>query len=867
MSSNKIQIIISGNLTGFTHFYATQGVKDWYEESEINFDYRNLVTFLEQNGEKAYALSFASRVVAVSLVTRILDTSRRPGVLVVSVLLPRGQKVAAVTPSGSNTALYDLLNALNSRFCERNLIGEELNPSLSVLRQDYYSDILSGYQLIPDAGQRRLNEDVASLKKGVGYVAAEERVMSAYLASLFRRSYEGYPHVFFAPNAPANIDEPAEEEIMYQVRVTNKATNTGRMLPGWVRSKDKIYQLAPEYWQLPIENLDYSYEDVLQGKAGRQIRASVGIDGILDITYDFAPQTKEIAFVFKKKGGNALDFAEVAPVWIKDKQREMSYPLPSDTYEFRGEEIYGKKSLESNRYFIEPEFLDFSQCGSKCVMTVERKTILQFDFPAPFDAVPKRITVTRVGTNQSIQRENIKGKYSCSVPGNQEEWEYRIEAEGYKMQHGQYPPEGEKIRLNLEMRKPEEVSQSPSGQRQGTGSTMRAELQDTRQSASIELSRANNNTEGNAVPIIHVTNGGQNGKKRKGNVWGGKLLPFLIALPVLALAVGLSIFLYRNNGETLSSDGKGVLGDTTRSDSLVTKTVTVKYKDFSDDELPDDFNRKDVAPTLHCYYESSTQPIKLEGLQSDGSQVKLTASKDCKSMLKLIAVFDSIPLGDTLEIAFDSFKNDTTVVTYPLNVNTTDLDLYRKMYNLNASEERMGDDLSEEYNKKLTDGGGAWNQDNGNSLFVEKIKDLYEKVKHKAMDDEPEFDFRRLSKVDISLNEISKIESQLREQGTYDIATFSEDGNTVLVKNRIKALKGAINTLKQGWPPEKPNGFRPSTTNLSEVQIKAIETVFGNGETTRSVNKFLDSASRQKEIANMQSLQLILEYITNNLNI
>lgn len=585
MSSNKIQIIISGNLTGFTHFYATQGVKDWYEESEINFDYRNLVTFLEQNGEKAYALSFASRVVAVSLVTRILDTSRRPGVLVVSVLLPRGKKVAAVTPSGSNTALYDLLNALNSRFCERNLIGEELNPSLSVLRQDYYSDILSGYQLVSDAGQRKLNMDVASLKKGVGYVAAEERVMSAYLASLFRRSYEGYPHVFFAPNAPANIDEPAEEEIMYQVRVTNKATNTGRMLPGWGRSKDKIYQLAPEYWQLPIENLDYSYEDVLQGKAGRQIRASVGIDGILDITYDFAPQTKEIAFVFKKKGGKALDFAEVAPVWIKDKEREMSYPLPSDTYEFRGEEIYGKKSLESDRYFIEPEFLDFSQCGSKCVMTVERKTILQFDFPAPFDAVPKRITVTRVETNQSIQRENIKGKYSCPVPGNQEEWEYRIEAEGYKMLCGQYPPEGGKIRLNLEMRKPEEVSQSPSGQRQGTGSTMRAELQDTRQSASIELSRANNNTEGNAVPIIHVTNGGQNGKKRKGNVWVGKLLPFLIALPVLALAVGLGIYWLSKN--RVGSEAQGYRED--KNDSI-RKYVRVILRDCNSEILQE--NRK-----------------------------------------------------------------------------------------------------------------------------------------------------------------------------------------------------------------------------------------------------------------------------------
>ncbi len=830
MSSNKIQIIISGNLTGFTHFYATQGVKDWYEESEINFDYRNLVTFLEQNGEKAYALSFASRVVAVSLVTRILDTSRRPGVLVVSVLLPRGKKVAAVTPSGSNTALYDLLNALNSRFCERNLIGEELTPSLSVLRQDYYSDILSGYQLVSDAGQRKLNMDVASLKKGVGYVAAEERVMSAYLASLFRRSYEGYPHVFFAPNAPANIDEPAEEEIMYQVRVTNKATNTGRMLPGWVRSKDKIYQLAPEYWQLPIENLDYSYEDVLQGKAGRQIRASVGIDGILDVTYDFAPQTKEIAFVFKKKGGKALDFAEVAPVWIKDKQREMSYPLPSDTYEFRGEEIYGKKSLESDRYFIEPEFLDFSQCGSKCVMTVERKTILQFDFPAPFDAVSKRITVTRVGTNQSIQRENIKGKYSCPVPGNQEEWEYRIEAEGYKMQHGQYPPEGEKIRLNLEMRKPEEVSQSPSGQRQGTGSTMRAELQDTRQSASIELSRANNNTEGNAVPIIYETNGKQNGKKRKGNAWGGKLLPFLIALPVLALVVGLGVFLYRNNGIPTDSDNEKY--DSTKP---VSKMVTVQYKDVSGNAiLPNKFNEENLEPILHCYCDILERSSIKVSREEDGSQFELTASKDCKDTVEIIASFDSITLGEPLKMAFDSLEEETTIF-YSLNVNKSDLELYREMYNLEVSGKRMGDDLSEKYNKELT----KWNQGNGNSLFVEKIKVLYEKVKPEATGEEVvKMDLTKLSDVDISLKEISKIERQLKNNKTYNTEKFSEDGQNVLVKERIEALRGAINTLKYGYPRKKTNrGFRPDTKNLSRAQKECITKLFGQVDTSQ-VNNF-----------------------------
>ena len=78
-----INIIISGNLTGFTTFYATPNANELYADAKFDFDYRNFVTFLN-NGEKAYAISFAPNVVSVSLITRILDSFRRPGILVVS---------------------------------------------------------------------------------------------------------------------------------------------------------------------------------------------------------------------------------------------------------------------------------------------------------------------------------------------------------------------------------------------------------------------------------------------------------------------------------------------------------------------------------------------------------------------------------------------------------------------------------------------------------------------------------------------------------------------------------------------------------------------------------------------------------------
>ncbi len=798
MNSNKIEIIISGNLTGFTHFYATPGVKGWYADTKFDFDYRNYVTFLRR-GEKAYALSFVSSYVVASLIIRILDSFQRPGILVVSALLPRGRKVASVARPESDKALYDLLNALNGRFCERNLMEDMLNPSLSVLRQDYYSDVLSGYQLVPDPGQRRLNADAASLQKGAGYVAAAESAMPAYLASLFRRSYEGYPHVFFAPDAPANIDEPEKEEVMYRVRVKNADTNTDRMLPGEVRSTDRIYRLDPENWQLPIENLDYTYEEVLRGEAGR-VRATVGIDGILDITYNFAPKTKEITFVFKKKGGKTLPFDEVAPVRIIEKKSGANYPLPSATYEFRGQEIEGEKALESEGYFIEPASLDLSRCGEECIMTVERKSHLSIRFPAPYDGVPKRITVKRAGTNRPIQDGDVRGNFSLDVPGEREEWEYKIEAEGYEALSGTFPAEGE-VRLNLKKRKSEAVSRSSSGQRQGNVQILDGGT------------RGSGSAEGRAVPVKHIDGGGDNGKRKKGNARIGKLLPFLIALPVLALAVGWGIYWISGITGRIGEKDEVSIPDSTS----VQKHVTVKYIGLDKDTLPDDFNN---GPDVKLYLShEEKRTIECEGEDTtDGNPVNLTASKDCSDTVGFFAIFDGILLGDTLKIAFDSFEVDTTIC-YPLNVSTSDLELYRKMRNLWNSGERMTKKEDDLYNKCSENKKGAWNDENGNPRFVLAIDSLYLKVKPVESEKKTVISkelFERLAAVSITEREIGKIEQDFDEETLVD--TECADKNGVSVKSRIDALKKAIRTLR--------SGKRPETKKLSEAQEECIDRLF-----------------------------------------
>lgn len=52
-----ISVIISGNLTGFSRFYASANANDIYNEAKFDFDYRNFLTFINA-GEKAYAISF-----------------------------------------------------------------------------------------------------------------------------------------------------------------------------------------------------------------------------------------------------------------------------------------------------------------------------------------------------------------------------------------------------------------------------------------------------------------------------------------------------------------------------------------------------------------------------------------------------------------------------------------------------------------------------------------------------------------------------------------------------------------------------------------------------------------------------------------
>lgn len=433
-----INIIISGNLTGFSQFYATPNVDAVYSEAKFDFDYRNYITYLN-NGEKTYAISFSPSSVAVSLITRILDSFRRPGILVVTALVPRGKSVESVMNPQNKSALYQLLNEINDKFYERNFMNGMMNQNAAVLMQDYYSDIISNYRLVMDSNHRKINAniDINTPNKRIGYVATGESDVPSYLYSLYRRNYEGYHHVFFAYNSPQNIEETPIEEVLYRVYITNNQMS----LPGFVKLTDRIHQLSPNKGEIAFDQ-NYTYGDVIQGKAGNQIIAYIEGEKI-EMTYRFQLEEKNINFIFENRG-KKIPFTQILPV-IEEVDGTKSN-LPSETYKFRGNEIYTRKILRStnSNWIINQasSVLDLQRLndGATFHVHVEEGSVLELRFAVPYD-IPKTIKITRRGTNQTHTLNDVRDYVRQEISGKLEEWDYRIESNAYETLTGRLSKE------------------------------------------------------------------------------------------------------------------------------------------------------------------------------------------------------------------------------------------------------------------------------------------------------------------------------------------------------------------------------------------------------------------------------------------
>lgn len=429
-----ISIIISGNLTGFSRFYASANANDIYNEAKFDFDYRNFLTFINA-GEKAYAISFSPKVIAVSLITRILDSFRRPGILVVTALVPRYQLVAGTLNAQDKSAIYRLLNEINDKFYEKNFLNGMVNQNPAVLMQDYYSDILRNYALVSDRMQKAINTtiEVSSPNKRIGYVSSEEKDMPKYLSSLMRKSYSGYHHVFLADKAPANIDEPADEIVTYKVRVAND----NRPITGEVRLDDRIPTVSPQQGEKPISNQNYTYRQVLNAEAGNEIMATLENDTIV-LTYRFHPEEKTIYFKFYD-GANEVPIHVIRPLIIESNGS--SYPLSTDSWTFRGKEIYGLKTIKSgnSEYIVDPNSsrIDLQRLreGASHNIYVSKGWIWNFNPTInnrPVTIKPIDITLINKYTGEQRRLPRITGSTSERLSGTPNEWEMRIDSDYYE---------------------------------------------------------------------------------------------------------------------------------------------------------------------------------------------------------------------------------------------------------------------------------------------------------------------------------------------------------------------------------------------------------------------------------------------------
>lgn len=448
----NLYLIISGNLTGFSHFYASAGAKDFYEQSKIDFDFRNYLLFLKDR-QKAYAVSFTDKTIAVSMVTRVLDSFRRPGVLNMTLLLPRKYKVSDKRSLQGGAALYQLLNEVNDMFYQRNFLNGMMNQNGAVLMQDYYSPILEKYQLVPDPKQRDVNAriNVALAKNNVGYIAAAESDIPLYLETLCRESYEGYHHVFLASDAPQNINESPVEEIFYPVCYTsNMEEGAEYSLPKKVRMSDKI-DLLPNLRGYVAFNQDYTYEQIFQG-ACKQITAQLRNE-VIYLTYQFEVEQRIVTFEFQF-GTSKIDMREIFPVklWIGNQENY----LQNNSFVFSGKEIYqpirlvcengkyefvpGTANIDLSRY-PEKELTVYVQVQSK---TVRKPEQTELKLILPQDGV-FTIRIINKPTGRVESFNQVKGNWQKMVLGDISDWRYELSSDQYKTVSGDFSQGGKLI--------------------------------------------------------------------------------------------------------------------------------------------------------------------------------------------------------------------------------------------------------------------------------------------------------------------------------------------------------------------------------------------------------------------------------------
>ena len=700
---NNIGLIISGNLTGFSRFYASPNANDIYNEAKFDFDYRNFLTFLN-NDDKAYAISFAPTVISVSLVTRILDSFRRPGVLVVSILLPRNKKVESAMNAQNNKALYQLLNAVHDTFREKNFVNGMVNQNAAVLMQDYYTDILSNFVLVPDGLQRPINAriDVSSPNKRLGYVKSTEDNVPLYLSSLCRKSYEGYHHVFIAENAPQNIDEEPVEVVLYSVKITNN----GQRIQN-VRLTDKIYNLQPEEGEIDIDK-NFTYQQVVNGEAGRNIAASFAGDNI-DITYRFGQEKRNIQFSFVD-GGVVVPFASISPrVTLSNGEK---FNIGSENWTFEGKEIYDRKTIESgnSNYIIKRESVNLDirrlKEGSTCLIQVEKCSPIEIAFQAPYNK-PKKISFRRAN-NTPIVFEATDFLHEI-LPGRLEEYTYTIDSNHYERATGKLQPLGVRSVINLRIK---ENSQTTENSAKRVGKTGQTDV--TPHKVGTSVRGVNNN--GTLVLDGEGSKPNTNTQPKKDNK---KKYALFGGVSAIIGAVILCLVFFGGDLKKMITDGDSTPGVVAENDS-VNRDIIVTFLDKDNDPIESKYIDFSTFSELVKIVLTPDEFIKEADKKTDGIfELKYNVEGQASEIgtIEFIISLGGVEISDSLkkesfeasELLSDSDEEFKKKIK--LSLRTSEILLYKEL--LGKVGQKITSEQKREYQNKI-DGIDCNNNHNAN---------------------------------------------------------------------------------------------------------------------------------------------------------
>lgn len=815
---NNIGLIISGNLTGFSRFYASPNANDIYNEAKFDFDYRNFLTFLN-NDDKAYAISFAPSVISVSLVTRILDSFRRPGVLVVSILLPRNKKVESAMNAQNNKALYQLLNAVHDTFREKNFVNGMVNQNAAVLMQDYYTDILSNFVLVPDGLQRPINAriDVSSPNKRLGYVKSTENNVPLYLSSLCRKSYESYHHVFIAENAPQNIDEEPVEVVFYSVKVVN----TGLTLQN-VKLSDKIYNLLPEEGEIDIDK-NFTYQQVVNGEAGRNIAASFAGETI-EITYRFGKETREIRFTFRDGSGSIIPFASVSPRVVYSNGEVVN--INNEVWPFEGKEIYERKTIESgnSNFTIKREStnLDIKRLknGSECLIHVEQSFPINFNFSAPYNK-PKRIEFRRKNGESKVF--NVESYLNEVLPGRLEEYTYVIESNYYDRVTGQLPPLGVPFKIDLRAKTDNHsipttrTSSTNHGADiipQKTGTFVRG----VNNGGTLKLEGDNN-----------ANNKQDNHRKKKNTrvVLAGVISAFLFAIVVACVFFGEDIQqLFKGTNKTPEIESY--------NDSI-DRDIIITFVDADGDFVKsDDKISIDVFTRIVNTYVSQQEYVEKIDSTKTGVfnwtyHVRGTAS-DIKELSFVCSVGTSIINKETKVNAEKLLPDSTSLddgLQIELKVRTSEIKLYEELPNIISNGGIVSQNKYDELNRRINN--------IGLEDFAFPLKEMFKSIKAEV----PKKDDKQAGRKEDKKN----VKNPTQDKSQTHSQNPNEISDEVKAQFRIKAKIGK--TLKEKQAPG-PQQHIIAYNKFMEYKFKKLS--------VEDQNAFIKSLCKEKEYGGIPSL-------------